>query len=157
MTHRYGLVILGSLIAGIAVLTAAAPALSQTRATIAAADAIAMADATSTNGRSGRFEIFVASAAKGRNATFLNSSADYRALDNLAFSLSPAVANMLAKRLGARPEQFLVGRRVVVDGIVIREAVAKLVAGRPHDLDRWQHMVRVEQVSQLVRVIPPAP
>jgi hypothetical protein len=115
------------------------------------AEAIALAKSTSA-GRSGRFEMVVASTGKTPNGTFLNSTADYRGDDNLTFRLRPIVADILAKRYGAPMDVFLKGKHVVVDGKVVDRPIANMVVGRARSLNRYQHEVDVDVAAQLVGV-----
>ncbi len=122
------------------------------------AEAIALADASSSNGVTGRYAMTVA--ATGRNGhavTFLNSSADYKAADNLSFSLSPAVGVALRKRFGMAPEDYLKGRSVVVDGMVRRGTIVNTVNGRAHDFNRFSHSVEIRRVAQIVSIGPVSP
>lgn len=119
---------------------------------VSATEALAMGPTLSPSGRSGRYEMTVVSAARGGKATFLNSTADYTAADNLTFSIAPIVAKALTKRYGTPPEDYFKGRTVTVDGILQVEPVVAVVAGRPHHLARHQVVVQVRQASQIVAV-----
>lgn len=133
-----------TLVLAASALVAAAPQI-----VLGPAEAIALAK-TSPNGKSGRFEMTVAATGVTPNGTFLNSTGDYTADDNLTFRLSPVVARMLAKRYGARAETWFKGRHVVVDGKVEQKLIVNTVAGRPRGINRFQHEVDVTRVEQLV-------
>jgi hypothetical protein len=113
------------------------------------AEAIALADADSQRGVSGVYRMKVAAAARGVNAVYLNSSADYRAPDDLTFHLTLRAAKTLEKRLGAKPEVALLGKTVIVRGVVKAVPIANTVAGRPASFNRYQHSVLVEAADQL--------
>jgi hypothetical protein len=114
---------------------------------------IAAVESRSTgHGIEGRWEMRVASTGKGRYATFLNSKEDFRAPGNVSFALSPAVAEILAKRLGAPPQEALKGKHVVVDGVAYRVGVYNAVSGRPHSFNRIAYEVRVEQASHILAI-----
>jgi hypothetical protein len=115
------------------------------------AEAVALAKSTPA-GRSGRFEMMVASTGKTPNGVFLNSTADYRGDDNLTFRLRPIVADLLAKRYGAPMETYLKGKRVVIDGKVVEKPIANMVSGQPRSLNRFQHEVDVDLVAQFIDV-----
>lgn len=115
------------------------------------AEAIAAVD-QSSNGIKGRFEIVVASAKKGSNATFLDSSPDYRAPGNVTFSLSPPAASTLKKRFGAPPEEYLLGRRIVVMGVMEKKPVMNLLYGKIRSFNRFSYGVEVRRVAQIVSI-----
>lgn len=119
--------------------------------TYSAIEAVQVAKTTG-HGVSGRFEMTVAAAGVSPNGTFLNSTADFRADDNLTFRLSPIVARMVARRYGAPAQTYLQGRHVVVDGVVAEQPIARTVGGRARSLARWQHEVAVTRFEQIVRV-----
>lgn len=116
------------------------------------AEALAMGDSLTANGRQGRYEMTVASTGKSAKATFLNSTEDYKGPGNLTFSIAPIVANALAKRYGAPPEDYFKGKTVTTDGILRREAVMAMVGDRAHHVVRQQLTVRIEQARQIVAV-----
>ena len=123
---------------------AAAPAI-EPAAAIAAADA-------NRAGRHGRFVMAVRSTGKSRKATYLNSTDDYRSPDGLTFRLAPAVAGALMRRYGVPAEEYLQGRRVVVDGIVRRIPIVNREYGRTKSFNRWAHQVYVQRLGQVVSV-----
>lgn len=113
--------------------------------------AIVAADA-SRKGRHGLFVMTVLATGKERKATYLNSSEDYRSPDNVTFRLAPNVAGVLAKRYGSPAEQFLKGKRVTVEGIVMRRMVVNTEYGRAKSFNRWAHEVYVRLPSQIITV-----
>lgn len=116
------------------------------------AEAIRLADSASANGVEGRFEIIVASAKRGADAVFLDSSTDYRTPANLTFRVRPIVAKALSKHFGAPPETYLLGKTVTVHGIVRRVPAYRVVAGRPRDLARVGHTVAIDQTWQIISI-----
>jgi hypothetical protein len=114
-----------------------------------AAEAIALADA-SKGGQAGRFAMTVASTGHVGSLIYLNSSADYRAPDDLAFRLAPNVVKTLTKRYRMTPDSYFRGKRVVVDGTIRRELIVNKEYGRLVSLNRWQHTVRILWPSQIV-------
>lgn len=113
--------------------------------------AIVAADA-SRNGRHGRFVMTVLATGKERKATYLNSSEDYRSPDNVTFRLAPNVAGVLTKRYGSPAEQFLKGKRVIVEGIIERRMIVNTEYGRAKSFNRWAHEVYVRLPSQIIAV-----
>ena len=91
----------------------------------------------------------VAAADRTPYALYLNSSADYRAPEDVTFHLTARAAKTLEKRLGSKPETALLGKRVVVRGDIRAVPIANTVAGRPRSLNRYQHTVLVTQADQL--------
>lgn len=102
------------------------------------------------SGKSVRFEMVVVATGKTPRGTFLNSTADYRAPDNLTFRLTPVVAKALSKFYGAPAEIYFKGKRIVVDGRVREELIANVAYGEVRSVNRYQHQVDVDRVSQLV-------
>jgi hypothetical protein len=100
----------------------------------------------------GRYEMQVASTGKGQRATFLNSMADFHASGNVSFALSPAVADILAKRLGAPPQDALKGKHVVVEGVARRLGVYNSASGRPQSFNRVAYEVRVDEASHILAI-----
>jgi hypothetical protein len=113
--------------------------------------AIVAADA-SRKGRHGLFVMTVLATGKERKATYLNSSEDYRSPGNVTFRLAPNVAGVLTKRYGSPAEQFLKGKRVTVEGIVVRRMVVNTEYGRAKSFNRWAHEVYVRLPSQIITV-----
>jgi hypothetical protein len=120
-------------------------------ATLEAPDAVALADA-SRGGKIGRFAMTVANTDKIGTIVFLNSTADYRAPDDLSFRISPNVVKTLTRRYGETPETYFRNKRVVVDGTIRREMIVNKDYGRTVGFNRWQHTVRILQASQIVSV-----
>lgn len=114
--------------------------------------AIALAQEAPAKGRSGRFAMTVRAAEKTAHATFLNSTEDYRRPDNMTFSLSPRVARVLQERLGAPPEIYLIGKRVIVEGRIQRRPVVNLRYGKVHSFNRFQHTVEIDATRQILDV-----
>ncbi len=131
------------------VLGAASPAAEP--APLGPAEAIAAVD-RSAAGVKGRFEMRVAATGKNSKATFLNSDPDYRAPGNVTFSLSPAIGVILKKRFGAPPEDYLRGKRVVVDGIMEKQMVLNMMYGDPRSFNRFQYTLEVRRVAQIVSI-----
>lgn len=94
----------------------------------------------------------VMAAEKTGRATFLNSTEDYRRPDNVTFSLSPRVAKVLQERLGAPPENYLIGKRVIVEGRIQRRPVVNLRYGKVHSFNRFQHTVEIDATRQILDV-----
>lgn len=131
-------------------LAVSAPAAAAPLVPRSPAEAIAAADRGTRNGVSGRYEMIVAAGSRNDMAVFLNSLPDYRAPGNVTFSLSHAVAAKLATRFRVPPETYLLGRRVVVDGVIVKSAIWNSFSGRPHSFNRYGYTVRVERVAQIV-------
>lgn len=112
----------------------------------------AAAPSLTTNGRSGRYAITVASTGHSDKATFLNSTDDYKSAGNITFSIAPIVVNTLTKRYSASPEEYFKGKTVTVDGILRREPIVASFSGRAHHFERYQLTVRIEQASQIVAI-----
>ena len=134
-------------------LSAAVPAhaalVASPKTAVEPAAMIALADADPRRGHKGLYRMVVKSAAKPSAITFLNSQTDYRAAGDVTFSLSPAVAAALAKRLGKPPHEALVGRTVTVEGVLVRAAIVNTINQRAHSFNRWSYQVRIEQVAQI--------
>jgi hypothetical protein len=113
-------------------------------------ETIALADKHPKRGTEGVFVMKVVAAERHPNALYLNSSADYRAPDDVTFHFTPSAAKTLEKRLGAKPETALIGRTVTVRGEVKAVPIANLVGGRPRSLNRYQHTVLVRQANQVI-------
>jgi hypothetical protein len=116
------------------------------------AEAIEIADRATSNGVKGRYEMVVAATGKNGKATFLNSLPDYRSPGNVTFSLSPPAAVSLKKRYGEPPERYLLGKRIVVDGIVLKTPIANLFSGRPRSFNRFSYTVQIQRVAQIVSI-----
>ena len=127
--------------------TAAEPAPSP----MSPAEAIAAVE-RSARGAKGKFEMVVAATGKNSRATFLNSNPDYRSPGNVTFSLSPAVAAILTKRLGGAPEERLRGKRIVVSGIMEKRPIVNLRYGREHSFNRFSYGVRISRLTQIVSI-----
>lgn len=136
---------------GSAVLFAAAVGAETTKPVLGPAEAIAAAD-TARDGFHGRFAIEVLTTGKLREATYLNSTEDYRSPDVLTFRLAPNVAGVLTKRYGVPAEQYLKGKRVIVEGIARRRMIVNREYGRVRSFNRWTHEVYVRLPSQVVAV-----
>ena len=106
----------------------------------------------SARGAKGKFEMVVAATGKNSRATFLNSNPDYRSPGNVTFSLSPAVAAILTKRLGGAPEERLRGKRIVVSGIMEKRPIVNLRYGREHSFNRFSYGVRISRLTQIVSI-----
>jgi hypothetical protein len=140
-----------ALFCAIVAIVTAAPGQAADDTIYSPAQAISMAKSRPA-GRSGQFEMVVVSAGKTPNGVFLNSTADYRGDDNLSFRLRLIVADELAKRYGAPMESYLIGKHVVVQGIVSDHPIVNMFSGRPRSLNRFQHEVDVDHMVQLIRV-----
>ena len=118
-------------------------------------EAIAIAEAHLGRGTTGRYEMRVATASRTLDAEFLNASDDYRAPDDLTFSISLPAARALTKRFGAKPEAYLLGKHVVVDGAVRAIPIVTSVSGfrseRPR-FARYQHILRIDDPNQIISV-----
>lgn len=122
------------------------------------AEAIVLAAKPSLKGVSGQFSMVVAASDRTQGATFLNSTQDYRAPENVTFKLSPLVAKRLQERIGQPPETYLIGKRIIVNGRINRSPVYNVENGRATSVNRIQHIVNIEQFNQIVEVegIPPS-
>lgn len=116
------------------------------------AEAIAIADAGTSNGVTGQYQMVVAATGKNLKATFLNSTVDYTGPDNLTFALSPVVARMFTKQYGAPPEEYLKGKRITVEGRVRRQTIVNLLYGKPRSINRIGHNVEIRQFAQIKSV-----
>lgn len=113
------------------------------------AEAIALADAHPERSTRGVYRMTVAAAERNPNALYLNSSADYRAPDDVTFRLTPSAARTLEKRLGAPPEVALIGKTVTVHGDIRAVPIVNSFGGQPRSFNRYQHSVLVREASQL--------
>lgn len=116
------------------------------------AEAIAAADRASSQGVKARVDLVVRSTGKGRAFSFLNSAEDYRDPDNLSVQVSRGAAAALARRYGAPVEDWFKGRRVTVEGVVLRVPVGVLVAGRQSGRGYFQHRIVLKTAAQLISV-----
>ncbi|MEE8609836.1 MAG: hypothetical protein V3V60_09940 [Sphingomonas aquatilis] len=135
----------------LAVVAAATVAAAPAKPVLDVAQAIAAADA-SRGGYHGRFAITVRATGKTREATYLNSTDDYRSPDVLTFRLAPNVAGVLTKRYGVPADTYLKDKRVTVEGIVTRQMVVNVKHGRTDSFNRWTHVVYVRLPSQIIAV-----
>lgn len=119
-------------------------------------EAIVLSQEPSNHGRSGRFEMTVRAAERTKDATFLNSTADYRAPDNVTFRLAPRVATALGKRLGAAVETHLIGKRIVLYGRIQRVPIYNTSKRDVTSFNRIQHMVYVDGSKQIISVGEPS-
>ena len=129
------------------VLAAAAASAAHPEMAKMPAEAIAIADAHPKRGTDGVFAMKVVAAERRPNALYLNSSADYRAPDDVTFHLTPSAAKTLEKRLGSKPETALIGKTVTVRGEIRRVPIANMLGGRPRSLNRYQHTVLVREAN----------
>lgn len=113
---------------------------------------IARADADPRRDHEGTYRMTVKAAAKPGVITFLNSDPDYRAPGNVTFSLSAPVTSALAKRLNGPVTERMVGRTIVVKGILRRVAIVNAINQRAHDFNRWAYQVRIDRVDQIVSI-----
>jgi hypothetical protein len=99
-------------------------------------ETIALADKHPERGTEGVFVMKVVAAERRPNALYLNSSASYRAPDDVTFHFTPSAAKTLEKT-------------VTVRGEVKAVPIANTVGGRPRSLNRYQHTVLVRQANQV--------
>ena len=137
--------------AALSLTAAAATAAEPSPSPLTPAEAIAAVD-SSSRGVRGRFEMIVAATGKNDKASFLNSNPDYRSPGNVTFSMSHAVAAALKKRFGAPPEEYLRGKRVVVDGIMERNPIVNVLHGRVRSFNRLSYTLQIRQVAQIVAI-----
>lgn len=137
--------------AALAVAAVSAPAAEPAPPPLLPAQAIHAVD-RSARGVDGTFEMVIAATGKNSGATFLNSNPDYRSPGNVTFSLSPAAAAILAKRLGGPPEERLRGKRIVVRGIMEKRPIVNLLYGREHSFNRFSYGVRISRLAQIVSI-----
>jgi hypothetical protein len=116
------------------------------------AEAIKMADAHPERGTAGMFRMKVVAVERTPYALYLNSNADYRSPDDLTFHIKPAAAHALEKRFGVKPEDFFRSKTVTVKGEVRAVPIVNTLAGRPHDLNRYQHSVVIARADQVIVV-----
>ena len=137
--------------AGLCLTAGAATAAETSPSPMTPSEAIAAVD-RSSHGVRGRFEMVVAATGKNDKASFLNSNPDYRAPGNVTFSMSHGVAAALEKRFGSRPEEYLRGKRVVVDGIMERNPIVNVLHGRVRSFNRMSYTLQIRQVAQIVAI-----
>lgn len=143
-------------VACLALLSLPARAGTPTDTVILPPQAIAMADAARPrHGATGRFAMLVASTGRVGGVVFLNSSADYRAPDDVSFRISPNVVAALTRQYGAPPETALKGKTVTIDGTARRVLIVNSDEYFPKHVlsaNRWQHEVRILLAHQIVSV-----
>lgn len=119
-------------------------------AALGPADAISAIEKAGNHGITRTVEFTVRSAHKAASGTYLNSERDYRDPANLSVLMSPAVAQHLAQRLGRSPQDYLVGKTVVVNGYLVRVPVHKLVSGQVTQQGYYQHRVLIRRSDDIV-------
>lgn len=134
----------------LAVTSAAAAAAAAEPAPLEPDAAIAAA-AADPDGVHGRFVMTVRAVGHEGGLAYLNSATDYRAADNLTFTLPPSAQRALARKAGG-PLASVIGRRVTVEGIVRNVPIALTRYGRPVRVIRVQHMVTLRQAGGVVAV-----
>ncbi len=111
--------------------------------------AIHEANAQAPQAVPGRFALHVQSAGRQDDNVYLNSERDYRDQRNLAVEVLPAASDALARRYGQPPDQFFVGKNIVVDGAARRVKIVFMAHGMPSDKYYYQTHVVVEREDQI--------
>ena len=106
----------------------------------------------------GQFAFIVRGGGRDGQRIFLNSERDYRDAGTLTVVVRGAALDRLTEQLGGPPEQRLIGRTVVVDGVAQRVRIDITGNGRPTGDFYFQTHVVAERPDQ-VHVTPgrPAP
>ena len=116
--------------------------------------AILLADFEPDIGHHRQFTMVVASAGVKDWKVYLDSQADYRAQDNLAFTLMPNVAPAIEAKMGTPLPEVMIGHRVTVDGVLRRiPIVDKDYVGFVR-FNRWGYEVLIDRMSQIKRISP---
>lgn len=97
----------------------------------------------------GHFALRVQAAGRQEDRIFLNSETDYRDQRNLTIAIEPAAIAALAARYGAPPDQFFLGKNIVVDGAAQRVKITFFASGRPTGKYYYQTHVVVDQPDQI--------
>ena len=119
-------------------------------ATISPAEAIELAAAAAPNGIRGTFAMTVqATGRAGANRLHLNSEADYRDQRNLSISIPAALASTVLQRAGARRDEDLKGRAILVDGVAERVRIDFTNNGLPTGKYYYQTHVRITSANQI--------
>lgn len=150
MTTRFGATALSAAFAVLATTAAAQdrPEFVEPRVYSAAETVQAVAEAP-TRGLQGQFAFIVRGGGHDAARVFLNSEADYRDAGTLTVALDGPVAAALAGQLGGPPEQRLIGRTIVVQGVARRVRIDILATGRFYP----QTHIPVSQ-AQDIHVVP---
>lgn len=97
----------------------------------------------------GRFTIRVTSTGRQDGNIYLNSEADYRDQRNLTVAIRAPAIGELAARYGMEADAYLVGKRVVVQGLARRVRIDFTHNGQPTDKYYYQTHVDVFDADQL--------
>jgi len=111
--------------------------------------AIHEANAQAPQAVPGRFALHVQSAGRQDGNVYLNSELDYRDQRNLTVAIMPAAMGALARRCGQPPDQFFLGKNIVVDGAARREKIVFMANGMPSDKYYYQTHIVVERGDQI--------
>ncbi|MFC5344261.1 hypothetical protein ACETK8_00150 [Brevundimonas staleyi] len=104
----------------------------------------------------GQFAFVVRGGGRELGRVFLNSQVDYRDPGTLTVVVRGAALDALTEQLGGPPEDRLIGRTVVVDGVALRTRINISEGGRPTDRFYFQAHVAAERADQ-IHVMPGAP
>lgn len=116
------------------------------------AAAIRLADTGHVSGTEASVALPVVSAARARDAVFLNSAANFRSPENFSYRVTLAAAKKLEKRFGAPLERTLIGKTVTAYGIVRGMPMYTVVAGRAHSFARAAYSLNIDLASQVTEV-----
>jgi len=105
----------------------------------------------------GAFALQVRAAGRAEDNVYLNSELDYRDQRNLSIAITPLAKLDLEKRYGQPPDQFFIGKDIVVHGAARRMKIIFLADGQPTDKYYYQTHVVVYDASQITIAEPSQP
>lgn len=111
--------------------------------------AVMKAAAAPESGVAGTFAFTVKAVGRQSGMVFLNSESDYRDQRCLTVAMSEALAAELSRRLGAKVDEYLVGKKITVRGTARRVRIGFFADGRPTDKYYYQTHVLVASSDQL--------
>jgi hypothetical protein len=105
----------------------------------------------------GAFALHVQAAGRANGNVYLNSELDYRDQRNLSIALQPLAIADLEKRFGQPPDQFFIGKDIVVGGAARRVKIFFVADGSPTDKYYYQTHVVVYDANQIRIANTPQP
>lgn len=112
-------------------------------------DIIKAAADSAPNGAPGTYTLHIVAAGSQGKFVYLNTEEDYRDQRAVTVALPPSVISQLSAKYGMPPQNYFIGKKIVVNGEAQRVKIRLLSQGKPTSKYYYQTHIRVMDISQL--------
>lgn len=113
---------------------------------------IKVAADSAPHGVPGQYTLQIVATGSQGQYVYLNTEKDYRDQRSVTVALHPNLITQLTAKYGVPPQEYFIGKAIMVSGKAQRVKIAFLSGGKPTDKYYYQTHIRLRDISQLTVV-----